>query len=125
LRDFARLSAWLRQLAVRQAMLYRRGKGRRLKLVERQAERSVDTTTREIDPLDWLIRGERAVLVRDALARLPSRDAEVLLLKYVEGWSYQTLAEHMEVSESAIEARLHRARAKLRNALADRPEVTE
>jgi RNA polymerase sigma-70 factor (ECF subfamily) len=61
---------------------------------------------------------ERESLVRQAMARLPKRDAEILLLKYTEDWSYQQLAEHLGLSTSAVEARLHRARQKMRKALA-------
>ena len=48
------------------------------------------------------------MLVRDAVERLPRRDREILLLKYTEDWSYRELAGHLGVSESAVEARLHR-----------------
>jgi RNA polymerase sigma-70 factor (ECF subfamily) len=64
------------------------------------------------DPLEWLLADERRQLVRAALERLPRRDTELLLLKYTEDWSYRELAARL--SESAIEARLHRARARLR-----------
>jgi RNA polymerase sigma-70 factor (ECF subfamily) len=51
------------------------------------------------------------------MARLPRRDADVLVLKYAEHWSYRQLAEHLGTTESAVEARLHRARARLREEL--------
>jgi len=41
-----------------------------------------------------------------------------LLLKYTENWSYRQLADHLGLSASAVEARLHRARQKLRRQLA-------
>jgi RNA polymerase sigma-70 factor (ECF subfamily) len=72
---------------------------------------------RELDPLDWLLADERKTLVRKALARLPRRDAEILLLKYTEDWSYRELADHLGLTTSAVEARLHRAREKMRMAL--------
>ena len=52
------------------------------------------------------------------MGRLDDRDAELLLLKYTEDWSYRQIAANLGVSESAVEARLHRARQKLRSALA-------
>jgi RNA polymerase sigma-70 factor (ECF subfamily) len=55
--------------------------------------------------------------VRQALSRLPPRDADVLVLKYTEQWSYRDLAAHLGTTESAIEARLHRARQRLREQL--------
>ena len=57
-------------------------------------------------------------LVRQAIARLPRREVEILLLKYTENWSYEQLAQRLGVSESAVESRLHRARARLRQELA-------
>jgi RNA polymerase sigma-70 factor (ECF subfamily) len=45
------------------------------------------------------------------------KDAELLLLKYTEGWSYHDLVSHLGISHSAVETRLHRARQRLRDAL--------
>ena len=56
--------------------------------------------------------------MRLAVKRLPRRDAEILLLKYTEDWSYRDLAERLGISESAVEARLYRARQRLRGELA-------
>jgi RNA polymerase sigma-70 factor (ECF subfamily) len=120
LRDPASAAPWLYRLAVVAALQYRRRQGRRRKLVERFVQRQppAEFDTREADPLDWLLADELQVLVRQALARLPRRDAEILLLKYTEDWSYRKLAEHLGLSTSAVEARLHRARQKMRRALA-------
>jgi RNA polymerase sigma-70 factor (ECF subfamily) len=73
---------------------------------------------REPDPLDWLLAEEQRALVRRALEQLPRRDAEILLLKYTENWTYRQLAEHLGLSTSAVEARLHRARQTMRRQLA-------
>jgi RNA polymerase sigma-70 factor (ECF subfamily) len=58
-------------------------------------------------------------MVRTALKRLPPRDAEILLLKYVEDWNYRQIAQRLDISHSAVETRLHRARARLREALTE------
>jgi RNA polymerase sigma factor (sigma-70 family) len=120
LHDPARCGPWLYRLAVVTALQYRRRNGRRRKLIERFAERVPPTEIdhRELDPLDWLLADEEQAMVRQALTRLPTRDAEILLLKYAEDWSYQQLAEHLGLTTSAVEARLHRARQKLRRTLA-------
>jgi RNA polymerase sigma factor (sigma-70 family) len=103
-----------------QSLLYRRKQGRRRKLVDRYAERTrpSERDTRQPDPLGWLLSEERHRQVRSALERLAPRDAEILLLKYTEDWSYREIAERLGVSESAVEARLHRARQRMRNELA-------
>jgi RNA polymerase sigma-70 factor (ECF subfamily) len=70
------------------------------------------------DPLGLLLAEEQRSRIRAAVARLHRKDAEILLLKYTEGWSCQELAAHLGATRSAIEARLHRARARLRAELA-------
>jgi RNA polymerase sigma factor (sigma-70 family) len=119
LRDPQSAAPWLYRLAVRAALQYRRRQSRRRRLLDRFVERRMSQSdeARELDPLDWLLADERKTLVRKALARLPRRDAEILLLKYTEDWSYRQLAEHLGLSTSAVEARLHRARQKMRKAL--------
>jgi RNA polymerase sigma-70 factor (ECF subfamily) len=120
LRDADKLAPWLYHIAVASALEYRRRLGRRRKLVARYAEqyRPTEQDTREPDPLDWLLADERRALVRRALACLPSREAEMLLLKYTEDWTYRQIAEHLGLSISAVEARLHRARQRMRRRLA-------
>lgn len=118
--DRGKIAPWLYQLAVRQSLLYRRKMGRRRKLVAHYADRfhPTEQDSRSVDPLEWLLAEERQRLVRQAMARLVPRDSEILLLKYIEGWNYHELADHMGVSDSAAESRLHRARAHLREQLA-------
>jgi RNA polymerase sigma-70 factor (ECF subfamily) len=119
LADPSKVSPWLYRLAVTQALLYRRRMGRRRKLTEGYAQRvrPSEGDSRTVDPLDWLLAEERQKLVRVALERLPARDAEILLLKYAEDWSYHEIADHLGIGHSAVEARLHRARRRLRQEL--------
>lgn len=120
LKDPGKVAPWLYRLAVTQSLLYRRKQGRRRRLSGDYARRNRPTEedVREPDPLGWLLAEERRRLVRTALARLPKRDAEILLLKYTEDWSYRELAERLGISQSAVQARLHRARKRMRTELA-------
>ncbi len=117
--DATKVAPWLYRLAVVQSLLYRRRCGRQRKLVDRFAQHwpATEQDRANDDPLLWLLADERRQLVREALERLPSRDAEILLLKYTEHWSYHQLAAHLGISHSAVETRLHRARAKMRTEL--------
>ena len=120
LADPEKVAPWLYRLAVRQSLLYRRAQGRRRKLVDRYANRfqPSEADSRQVDPLGWLLAEERRGSVRLAMSRLPRRDAEILLLKYSEDWSYNAISERLGISHSAVEARLHRARQRLRSELA-------
>lgn len=119
LRDPTRVAPWLYRLAVVAALQHRRTHGRRRKLLDRYTQHlpPTDCDMREPDPLEWLLADERQALVRQALARLPRRDAEMLLLKYTEDWSYREIADHLGLSTSAVEARLHRARQRMRRTI--------
>ncbi len=120
LADATKVAPWLYRLAVTQSLLYRRKQGRRRRLTGDYAERvrPTEEENREADPLRWLLADERRQRVRTAVSRLPSRDAEILLLKYSEDWSYRDLADHLGITQSALQARLHRARQRLRSELA-------
>ena len=123
LADAAKVAPWLYRLAVRQALLYRRKCGRRRRLqegYENRQERHHDNGHAGhsvLEPLGWLLADERQALVRQALGRIAARDREILFLKYTENWNYGQIANHLGVSHSAIEARLHRARQRLREQL--------
>ena len=123
--DPAKVAPWLYRLAVRQALLYRRSAGRRRKLVANfaRATAPLECDGRNPEPLAWLLADERQRLVRQALERMPRGDREILLLKYSEDWSYHQVAAHLGVSHSAAEARLHRARRRLRAMLTAIEEV--
>ncbi len=119
LKDVSKVAPWLYRIAVTQSLMYRRKMGRKRKLIDRYAERfePSESDNRESNPLDWLLSQERRQMVRDALSRLPSRDRETLLLKYVHDWSYKEMADKLGLSVAAIQAKLHRARQRLRNEL--------
>ena len=110
---------WLYRVAIRQALLFRRKLGRRRRLNARYRERqgAVGESPAEPSPLEWLLADERRQLIRRALGRLPRRDREILLLKYTEEWNYRQIAAHLGISQSAVEARLHRARRRMRDEL--------
>ena len=119
LQDPSKVAPWLYRLAITQSLLYRRKQGRWRKLTTRYAQRVNPTAHdgRTLDPLEWLLADERQTLVREAFARLPRRDIEILQLKYTANWSYEQLAQRLGATESAVESRLHRAREKLRREL--------
>ena len=53
-----------------------------------------------------------------AIARLAPRHREVLDLRETNGWSYQKIAEHLDVPVTTVEALLHRARKALKREFA-------
>jgi RNA polymerase sigma-70 factor (ECF subfamily) len=71
------------------------------------------------DPLDVVRRREIAGRIQKALDALPPYHRGVILMREVEGMSYEEMAQAMNVSKGTIMSRLFHARQKLQRALAD------
>ena len=114
-----RVGPWLYRVAMRQMMLFRRKAGRRRKLINNvvEAKQPTEEDTRGRSPLEFLISTERQEEVRQAMRKMTERDRQLLMLKYVEGLSYGQIATRVGVTASAVQSRLHRARALLRKEL--------
>jgi len=70
------------------------------------------------EPADRGLEGEETrELVRAALAKLPVRQREALLLRQYQEMSHREIAEQLGTSVSAVESLLHRAMATLREEL--------
>ena len=131
LTDAAKSCGWLYRLAVIQSARHRRRWARRRRHEAKFAEgmqRSGNDEEQEI-PIVWLLSQERRELLRAALKRLTDDDAALLRDKYFENRSYRDLAQQLGISEKAVDARLHRARQRLRRELEqlsddDRPDLT-
>jgi RNA polymerase sigma-70 factor (ECF subfamily) len=110
-----KVAPWLHRLAVIQSARYRRSLGRQRRALQGFAGQQIHLGNgRANGVLDWLVARERLYLTQHALARLAGADVEVLMLKYGERWSYRQIAERLGITERAVEARLTRARARLR-----------
>lgn len=78
------------------------------------------------DPLDALQRRELAERIRAALAELPSYHRVAIVMRELDGLSYEQMADRMHVRKGTVMSRLFHARRKLRLALqADRPRRSQ
>jgi RNA polymerase sigma-70 factor, ECF subfamily len=68
-------------------------------------------------PEQELLAGETRERVRDAIDMLPASQRAVISLRDVEGWSSQEVCDLLDISEGNQRVLLHRARAKVREAL--------
>ncbi|HEU4404306.1 MAG TPA: sigma-70 family RNA polymerase sigma factor [Polyangiaceae bacterium] len=69
------------------------------------------------DPLDSMHRAELAGAIKAALDALPPYHRGVIIMREVEGLSYEEMAQAMGVSKGTIMSRLFHARQKLQRAL--------
>ena len=116
LADPAKIAPWLHRLAVVLSARYRRQQGRSRRALAAAAIQSSNCAAAG-DPITLLLARERHELTRAAISRLAPRDAEILLLKYGQRWSYRQIARQLGITEKAVDARMQRARTKLRHEL--------
>jgi RNA polymerase sigma-70 factor (ECF subfamily) len=140
-RDFAQFRGtteaeflgWLRRiLATNLANVVRRylgTKGRDVRL-ERELEIELDESMRTLHPAlvaaqsspsRQAVRREEAVLLADALGRLPPDYREVLILRHLEGLPFAEVAGRMGRTEDSVKNLWARALARLRRTLGAEP----
>jgi RNA polymerase sigma-70 factor (ECF subfamily) len=71
------------------------------------------------DPRQNALRRELAGKIQEALATLPEKHRTILVLREVEGLSYEELAERLGIHKGTVMSRLFHARKKMQAALRD------
>lgn len=114
----AKVAPFLYSVAIRKAANFHRKKNRQSHASPELSEAiEAKLTTPEPQPLDWLLKKEKRKSLHSAIDSLDEESREILMLKYTENWSYKQLAQHLGITEKAVERRLARARKKMRNSL--------
>jgi RNA polymerase sigma-70 factor (ECF subfamily) len=70
-------------------------------------------------PSRQVIKNEQRRRVQDALAQLPDRDREVLVMRYLEQLSTRETADVLGITEGSVKTRHFRALVRLRDLLGD------
>ena len=104
-------TTWLHRLTVNQVLEARRSSGRRR--AREQAEPDLERFARVAVTA---MPGTRVDLER-AIAGLPEKARQVLVLRDVEGFKYDEIAEMTGVTLGTVKAQIHRARGLMKEAL--------
>ncbi len=104
-------TTWLHRLTVNLVLQDRRSKGRR-----RARERTEADLEQYARAAVVAMPGTRVDLER-AIAGLPTRAREVLVLRDVQGYKYDEIARMTGVSLGTVKAQIHRARGLVKEAL--------
>ncbi len=120
-RGDAQVTTWLYRIAVNAALMRLRKNSRR-----REVATDPDEIYRRIDTTDWEDAPDRAALNNElreqleaGISKLPDDLRAAVVVRDVQGLTNDEAAEVLEVSVSALKARLHRGRVMLRNILSE------
>jgi RNA polymerase sigma-70 factor (ECF subfamily) len=111
----AEVRTWAFSIATRVAADYFRQPAHRLAIVEMAATEGLPDTERS--PVLQLVIDEMNVCVRQVIDSLPEHYRAALVLHDIEGLTAEQTAEVCKCSLPAAKIRIHRARARLREAL--------
>jgi RNA polymerase sigma-70 factor (ECF subfamily) len=127
----ARFTSWLYRVVLNRCIdLQRRERRHRMLPLSGGSGRDAAGTERDAgvpepaggagdDPVERTLGVERAELVQDAIRRLSPKLAEVVILRYPQGLSYEEIGEILELPPGTVKSRLNRAHAALRGILSE------
>jgi RNA polymerase sigma-70 factor (ECF subfamily) len=111
-RGDARLGTWLYGIASRLCLNRLASSERRL--ARRDDDALADAVAPGPDAAARLERSELEAALREAIAALPEERRIVVILRDIEGLSYEEIAEALQLEPGTVRSRLHRARMDLK-----------
>ncbi|MBM4776727.1 MAG: sigma-70 family RNA polymerase sigma factor [Archangiaceae bacterium] len=130
----AKLTTWIFRISRNHCLnrlkyLKRRGRGRSEEFGEVNEKAISESMGGSSQPDDLVVKQRERQLVHQAIEELDEEQRSLVVLRDVEGLSYDEIMEITELPEGTVKSRLHRAReklagilAKLESAFADRGE---
>ena len=125
-RGDAQLATWLHRVTVNAALAFRQKRANRQKRETTEAADDVleaapvggPVKRWNVGPDEPVLATEQAAVIERAIAELPGPFRDVYVLADVEGLPNQEIADMLGMSIPAVKSRLHRARLRMRDALA-------
>jgi RNA polymerase sigma-70 factor, ECF subfamily len=77
------------------------------------------------NPQKSALRKELAAKIQEALEQVPEKHRAILLLREIEGMSYEDLSRTLEIPKGTVMSRLFHARAKVQKILSEYLELDE
>jgi RNA polymerase sigma-70 factor (ECF subfamily) len=132
----SRFSTWAYRICINAALMQRRSRSRRREETLTDHQARYDSTGHNLDPLaglDWSVQAEALATAENrelrskllaVLGELPDTQRVVFILRELEDWNSEQIADHLGIAADAVRQRLHRARTtiqvKLRAFVAER-----
>ncbi len=116
-RSESRFYTWLYRIAFNLSVNMRRRKRPVLASEQRDGGFELEIADLSAGPAEPLEQVERSQLVLAAIQRLPDEFRQVLVLRELEGFCYETIADVLALPIGTVRSRLHRARTQLKDEL--------
>jgi len=125
-RGDSRFSTWLYRITVNHCKNRLKYLGRRKYYQSESLDCPIESGDGEIrmqiadenlDPMEQMEQKEVQALVQRKLEELDDEQKIVLMLRDIEGMSYQEIAEILDLREGTVKSRIHRARLELKGKL--------
>jgi len=113
-----RLRAWLMRIARNRCLNRIESDRARRAAIAESGLGAAEPAGNEPAPPDRAVTNERASVVRAAIARLPERQREAIVLHAFEQMTYREIADVLEMPVNTVKTLIHRARANLAQMLA-------
>ena len=117
-RGESRFSVWLYRIVSNTALDYLRSRSRRAEESLTVEDENGESAEREIadesrSPEQLLDRKLTREALRRGLLRLPEDQRKILLLREIEGFSYEEIGQILSIESGTVKSRIFRARKKL------------
>ncbi len=113
----AAFSTWMYRIAFNQAVSFRREQRQRSVSLYTRDDELIVEPGEERNPTERLESEETRRKVQQAIDLLDEDDRRVILLKDLQGCSYDDIAAILEIPKGTVRSRLHRARLELKSKL--------
>lgn len=114
----SKFSSWIYSLALNHCKDYAKNIRRNNRRFSELDDSFIDNTeSSDLQPDESIEQDESRLSLFKAIRRLSPEQSEPLLMKYRDSMSYKAISEQMDISESALKVRVHRARAELKRLL--------
>lgn len=127
----AKFSTWLYRVVTNTCLdEMKKTKRRQVYSLDDEVETNDGSLKREIEdnaptPEEKAEQAERKEAIQEALMRVSDTHRKVLVLRDIQGFSYEEIAQMLECSEGTVKSRLSRAREALRKVLKENKELFE
>ena len=109
---------WIYRIAVNTSLDHLKSRERaKAQSLDEMPHVDPEVNPQEADPSTPLLEREFVEQMEEALAAIPPKFREILVLREVDGLSYEEIADVLQCSKGTVESRLFRARGRLREKL--------